>query len=505
MIADWTDPCLDASQMRDDDRWAIEDRGIPSLELMETAGRALAAKVEQMAPSPDSRIVAVCGKGNNGGDGLVAARILKEQGFRADAVLLGGRDGMTPDSVANLERLGEALEASDGVLAELLSSADLVIDAIFGTGFAGEPRDAAADAIDALNASPARVVSADLPSGVNASTGEIAGRAVAADATVTFHRSKVGHWIAPGKWARGDLEVADIGIPDGAPAVPSTGLISSRVLDLPADRGAASTKFSSGKVVVCGGSKGLTGAVAMCATAAIRAGAGYATVVVPAELESVFEAKLTEVMSIGCPSREGSFRGAAEEQILGSCEQAGAVVFGPGLGREGQVGKLAVKLIPRFGSPLVVDADALYALSGLLGVVASRRSATVLTPHEGELARLLQTDSDDVAAHRLERALGAARETGAVVVLKGDDTIVTDGERVAIDPLSTPALATAGTGDVLAGMIAAMISRGLGPFEAACVAVKAHSSAGIFAAERHGVNSVIASDVIEEIPRGLRR
>jgi NAD(P)H-hydrate epimerase len=258
-------------------------------------------------------------------------------------------------------------------------------------------------------------------------------------------------------------------------------------------------------VIICGGSRGLTGAVCLSATAAIRSGAGYATVVVPAELEQIFEVKLTEVMSVGCPSREGVFRGAAEEQIVAACEGADAIVFGPGIGREPSLERLLRSLISRLSSPLVIDADAFQALSGALALISERRQPTVITPHAGELARLLDEDSTQIAEHRLESALEAARISKAVVVSKGDDTIVTDGDRVAINPYSTPGLATAGTGDILSGMIGAMLARGLDPFEAACVAVKAHARAGLAAVDRVGADSVIAGDVLDAIPEGLKR
>lgn len=490
--------------MREDDRWAIEEQGVPSIELMETAGIALARKTESFI-QPGQRVLVVCGKGNNGGDGLVAARILGESGHQVETVLVGGGEGVTPDSKVNLDRLGSFRDAPDGRISEMLPEFEVVIDAIFGTGFSGEPRDAAAAAISSLNEASSTVVAADIPSGVNASTGEILGSAVEATATVTFHMSKIGHWVAPGRWVRGELEIAPIGIPSGAPAIPYAGLISDRVLSLPPTRGATSNKFTAGRVIICGGSRGLTGAVCLSATAAIRSGAGYATVVVPAELEQIFEVKLTEVMSVGCPSREGVFRAAAEEQIVAACEGADAIVFGPGIGREPSLERLLRGLMSRLSSPLVIDADAFQALGGGLALLSERRRPTVLTPHAGELARLLDTDPTQVSEHRLESALEAARISKSVVVSKGDDTIVTDGDRIAINPYSTPGLATAGTGDVLSGMIGGMLARGLDPFEAACVAVKAHSRAGLAAANRVGTDSVIASDVVDAIPEGLGR
>jgi NAD(P)H-hydrate epimerase len=249
----------------------------------------------------------------------------------------------------------------------------------------------------------------------------------------------------------------------------------------------------------------LTGAVCLAASAAIRAGAGYATAAVPAELEQVIEAKLTEVMTLGCASREGRLRRAASEQVLGAAGDAAAVVLGPGMGREDGTKDLARQLARRIEAPLVLDADGLNAHAGRLGGLAERESPLVITPHEGELGRLLEVPSAAVKAKRLAHAGRAAGLCRGVVVLKGDDTIVTDGERVAVSRGGAPALATAGTGDVLSGMIGALLARGLDPFTGACAAVIAHVRAGQAAAGRIGAaESVIAGDVIDAIPAGLR-
>jgi NAD(P)H-hydrate epimerase len=497
----WLEPCLDAEEMRAIDRWAIDERGVPSLELMETAGRAVAEVAAAIAT--DKRAVVVCGKGNNGGDGLVAARALAETGFEAEALLLWPRDELSPDAQANLERHPQAREVDAGQLAEALAGAGVVIDAIFGTGFAGAPRDPATAAIGAINDCEAPVVATDIASGVNASTGEIEGVAVKAAATVTFHAPKLGHHVNPGKGNAGELTVAPIGIPEGGPAKESAGLIAPSVLELPPRRQSGSTKFTSGQVVVAGGSRGLTGAVCLAAEASIRAGAGYCTVAVPADLESIFEIKLTEVMSVGCAFREGGLRPAASEQILEACERAAAVVLGPGAGKRQGTERLLRDLAPRIEAPVLIDADGLNAHAGRLGDLARREGDLILTPHEGELARLLEIDSDEVKAQRLKRAREAAEIAEAVLVLKGDDTIVTDGKRVAVNRIQSPALATAGTGDVLSGLTAALLARGTEPFTAACAAVLAHGRAGQIAAAEHGVESVIAGDVIDAIPAAL--
>ena len=497
----WLEPCLDADQMRATDAWAINDRGVASLQLMETAGRAVAEAAAQAAGS--GRAAVVCGKGNNGGDGLVAARVLREMGFEVDALLLGPGEQLSEDARANLARLDGARHVGMGELSEALKGAGVVIDAIFGTGFAGAPRDPAGTAIDAMNEADAPVVATDIASGVNASSGEVEGRAVRADLTVTFHAPKLGHWVAPGKEHTGELQVAPIGIPEGAPAQATAGLISTRVLELAPHREAGSTKFTSGQVVVVGGSRGLTGAVCLSALGAIRTGAGYATVAVPADLESVFEIKLTEVMSVGCASRDGRLRPAASEQILGATSRAAAVVLGSGMGREQGTQRLARELTQRIEAPLVLDADGLNAHAGRIDELAKRDRPLVLTPHEGEMGRLLDRDSSEIKAKRLESARVAAERSGAIVLLKGDDTIVAEGGRLAINPVSSPQLATAGTGDVLTGVIAALIARGVEPYAATCAAVIAHSRAGRVAGERVGHDSVIAGDVIDAMPEGL--
>jgi ADP-dependent NAD(P)H-hydrate dehydratase / NAD(P)H-hydrate epimerase len=496
----WLQPLFDAEGMRAVDRWAIEERGVPSLELMEAAGRAVAEAVAELAPEDPVRVV--CGKGNNAGDGLVAARLLAETGFEVEALLLWPAAELSGDAAANLERF--AAEDVSGELDGRLAGSGVVVDAIFGTGFSGTPREPAAAAIDAINRCGAPVVACDIASGVDASSGEVAGVAVEAAMTVSFHAAKLGHRVAPGKWHSGELRVVPIGIPDGAPSAPAVGTITPAVLDLAPRRGSRSTKFSSGQVAIAGGSRGLTGAVQMSSRAAIRAGAGYATVAVPADLEPIFEHGQPEVMSVGCPGGDGCFAPASAKLLLRAFERAAAGVLGPGLGRDPGAVDLAREVACSIEAPLVIDADGLNAFAGQLGRIAAREAPTVLTPHAGELGRLLGRDSEEIAAHRLACAREAAEIAGAVVILKGDDTIVSDGKRVAVNAISAPGLATAGTGDVLSGIVAALLARGLEPFAAACAAVVAHARAGREAALRIGAaESVIATDVIEAIPVGL--
>lgn len=497
----WLSPLYDADGMRAVDRWAIEEVGVPSLELMEAAGRAVAEAIGELAPDGPVRIV--CGKGNNGGDGLVAARYLREAGFEIEVLLLWRADELSGDAAANLERF--PAEHVDAGFASRLADSGAIVDAIFGTGFSGEPRQPARAAIEAINGCGAQVVACDIASGVDASSGEVAGVAVEADLTVSFHAAKLGHRVAPGKWQSGELRVAPIGIPPDAPARPTAGTIDASVLELAPRRGAHSTKFSSGQVTIAGGSRGLTGAVRMSSLAAIRAGAGYATVAVPADLEPIFEQGQPEVMSVGCPGGDGCLVPGSAKSLLRAFERAAAGVLGPGMGRDPGSVELAREVLAAIEAPLVLDADGLNAFAGELGRIATRDAPTLLTSHAGELGRLLGRPSEEIAAHRLEAAREAAREAEAVVVLKGDDTIVTDGERVAVNSLSAPGLATAGTGDVLSGIAAALLARGLEPFAAACAAVLTHARSGRDAALRIGAaESVIATDVIDSIPVGMR-
>jgi NAD(P)H-hydrate epimerase len=350
------------------------------------------------------------------------------------------------------------------------------------------------------------VIAADVPSGVNASTGEVEGSAVRAVATATFHQAKPGLWIHPGKAHAGVVEVVDIGIPTGAPGEAEIGLIGGGVLFEMPRRTADSTKFSSGNVFIIGGSHGLTGAPSMAALAAMRAGAGYVTVGAPQSLELSFTVRLLEAMMVGLPERDGVLTPTALQPALEAIGRADAVVLGPGLSKNKGAQELARELVERIDVPLVVDADGLNALAGgaMEEYVRVRPWPTVMTPHAGELGRMLGVDSEEVGRHRLRYAREAAVRAKAIIVLKGDDTLVaTPNGRVAVSRGQAPALATAGTGDVLSGVIGAMLAKGLAPAHAASAGVYAHLRAGQIAAAPDGPDGVIASDVIRALPAAL--
>lgn len=476
----WVDPVFEAAEMRAADAWAIEEQGVPQDDLMERAALGLARVTAEVAGGCGPiRIVA--GKGNNGGDGRVAARLLQEDGHEVEVI-----DGTEPFE------------------ADRLDGSAAVVDALLGTGFEGAPREPLASAIAAINAQAAPVVACDVPSGVNASTGEIEAEAVRAVATATFHGSKVGLHVEPGKSHAGRVEVVEIGIPRGAPAPAAAGLISERVLDLYPRRRRSGSKFDSGVVVVVGGSAGLTGAPTMAARSASRAGAGYVQVAVPRPAQPGVDLRLLEQMSHGLPDEDGSHTPAGVGDVEELAERAGAVVLGPGLGRAESAQEFARAVAVAVEAPLLVDADGLNAHAGRLELFGEREAPTVLTPHEAELGRLLEVDAGEVAAHRVRHVREAAERSGAVVLLKGDDTIVAEaGGPLAISRGATPALATAGTGDVLSGLIGALLAKRLGAFEAASMGALAHALAGRHAAERLGADHVMAGDVIESLPWGL--
>jgi hydroxyethylthiazole kinase-like uncharacterized protein yjeF len=499
-LPDWLDPLYEADEMRAVDSWAIEQQGVPSLDLMERAGAGLARVTA--AAAHDGPIRVVVGKGNNGGDGLVAARLLREEGREADVLAIAPLDELQGDALANLERLPG--EAPRPFAADALEGSGAVVDALLGTGFEGEPREPVAGAIAAINAQDAPVVACDVPSGVNASTGEVEGEAVRAEVTASFHGSKLGLHVMPGAGHAGTVELVEIGIPRGAPAPEGAGLISHRVLDLYPPRERSGSKFQSGVVVVVGGSMGLTGAPAMAALSAARSGAGYVQVAVPGPVQPAMDMRLLEQMSRGLPDDDGAHTPEGAELVEEMAERAGAVVLGPGIGRSDGAREFARLVARSVRIPLLIDADGLNAHAERLESLAGREAPTVLTPHAGELGRLLGVEPEEVERHRLRHVREAAERSGAVVLLKGDDTLVAaPGGPVAVSAGGTPALATAGTGDVLSGLIGALLAKGLGPFESAALGTLAHARAGRTAARRHGADHVIAGDVIEALPAGL--
>ena len=413
--------------------------------LMQRAGAAVADAL--MRRFPDARRIALhAGGGANGGDGRIAAEILQAQG---------------------LELVDER--------------PDLVLDALLGTGMKGAPRDETASVIERINGSGVPVLAVDIPSGVDASTGEVAGAAVRADVTVTMHGPKVGLAVAPGRFHAGEVEVADIGL---GPAETEHRLVTAEILAEVPRRSARDNKYTAGHVLVVGGSRGMTGAPALAAPAALRADVGYVTIATPAESLPVLETLVIEAVK------------RPLEDVFEAAGRAKALAVGPGLGRADEAKALVRRLLAEVEVPAVVDADALFELE--LGEWPAPR---VLTPHEGELARLLGLESKEIAAHRLASVQEAAERFDAVVVLKGEDSLVAaPGRGVLVCALGLPSLSTAGTGDVLTGVTAAFLAKGMEPQAAAAAACAAQQLASHEATQRYGL---VASDVVEALPRAL--
>jgi NAD(P)H-hydrate epimerase len=420
---------------------------------MERAGRAVAGEV--LRRYPEGAVTVVCGGGANGGDGRIAARVLAEAGRRVLVV----------DAKRELA----------------LGRPRVIVDAIFGTGFSASPREHESELIRRINRSRAPVVAVDIPSGVDASTGEVPGAAVEADVSVSFHARKLGHAVSPGRLRAGDVVTADIGIEGAATA---HRLVTEQIRELVPRKRLGDNKYSAGAVLVVGGSPGMTGAACLAAEAAFRADAGYVTVAAPRESLPVVETRLLEAVK------------RPLDQVWDAVERAGSIALGPGLGREPGSLALVRRLLEETRVPAVVDADGLFALEPF-----ERAAATVLTPHSGELGRLLDRPSDWVDAHRLQAAREASERFGCVVLLKGADTVVASpGGRVDVWCGSPPSLATAGTGDVLTGILAAFLAKGMEAPLAAAAAAAVHGRAARLAGHAAGL---IASDVVAALPRAL--
>jgi ADP-dependent NAD(P)H-hydrate dehydratase / NAD(P)H-hydrate epimerase len=496
-------PLHDAETIRACDQAAITRLAIPGLTLMRHAAQAVADTIVECYPDA-RRVVCVSGAGNNGGDGFWAARLLKERGIHATIALASTRPpvGDAAEALAAARDAGVAVHRV-ATLAEDLDDADVVIDALLGTGFTGEPRGAVADAIGLINAAGRPVVSVDIPSGVDASTGEVPGVGVTATRTVTFHAEKIGLRVAPGLIHAGVVAVAPIGIPREADHPAAARIATAALVETLAPRGRFGSKYDAGSVLLVGGSVGLTGAISLAARAALRAGAGIVTAAVPESLNAILEVKLTEPMTLPCPDQQGSLTAAAADPILAAAARFGSVVIGPGIGRHPETARLVRRIVAAITAPIVVDADGLHALAAEPELLAGREAATIITPHAGEAARLLGCDRGSVDRRRLASARALASRAGAVCVLKGADTlIVTPDGGLTVRDGDDRSLATAGAGDVLAGIIGALLARGAPACEAAAAATVAHLAAARSATARFPRRGIIAGDLIEQLALG---
>jgi ADP-dependent NAD(P)H-hydrate dehydratase / NAD(P)H-hydrate epimerase len=481
---------------------AAQDRGIAAETLMENAGREVAGAAVRLAGGTyGRRAVVVTGKGNNGGDGLVAARHLDLWGMRVTVVLLEGRS--REPAAMNRSRLARTAVRvrpwSAERLERELARADVAVDAIFGTGFLGAPDGVFADAIEALNDGDVPLVAVDIPSGVNGETGAVESVAVRADITVTFGAAKPGVVFPPGSTHAGIVEVADIGFPPDLVRSDLTLLETEDVAGWIPRRDEDTHKRASGFVVVIGGSRAMTGAVSLMARAAYRSGAGLVAAGVPASILPVVQGAVREAVFAPLPETDEGTAAGGTERLSELIGQAGALAIGPGMTTDERTSAWIRELVHDSEIPVVLDADGLNAFAGRAGELADRKAELVLTPHAGEFSRLAGVSARDLGADRVGHARKLAAETQAVVLLKGTRTLVAspDGS-VRVNPTGGPFLATGGTGDVLTGMIAGLLARRLAPADAASAAAFVHGVAGSAAAEVTGEGTT-ASDVLARV------
>ncbi|MGO0123070.1 NAD(P)H-hydrate dehydratase [Desulfothermobacter acidiphilus] len=504
-----------AAEMREIDRRAIEEYGIPGVVLMENAGRWVAQQVaSRWGGASRKKVVVLCGRGNNGGDGLVAARHLWQQGAQVKVFLASEPDKLQGEAGVNATiwtRLGQEfypLLTPSGLQAFKLAlfQAGVVIDALYGTGFRGQLPPELRTVVEVLNSSGCPVVAVDIPSGVEADTGRVEETAVKAQLTVTFGLPKLGLVLEPGASYTGELLVADISLPRPLLAAKGPGrlyLLPSLVASWLPRRSPVAHKGDFGHVLVVAGSRGMIGAASLTAAAALRSGAGLVTLAVPRSCQEVVATKLTEAMTLGLPeTKEGQLSAGAWEALQPWLSRFTVCALGPGLGRHPETVGLVRRIVAELQLPLVLDADGINAFAGEAHLLARRSAPLILTPHPGEMARLLGTEAGGLAFRRVEVAEKAAKDWGAVVVLKGARTVVAaPGGDTGINSTGNPGMATGGTGDVLTGVIAALWAQGMEPFRAAAAGVFLHGLAGDLAAENKGGVGTVAGDLVENLPR----
>jgi len=501
-------PLLSRDQIRAFDRCAIEECAVPSLVLMENAGRGAAEIIERRAQDRAGPIRIVCGPGNNGGDGFVVARRLLSRGKRVTVLLAASHDRLAGDARANYNAWiglgGPTVAISDanaGRLADELGAAGIVVDALLGTGLDREVTGFFASVIDGINRAPGLRIALDIPSGLDANTGQPLGIAVRADETVTFAEHKLGLWTSTGAEYAGRITRVDIGVPSelvGRVGSSARLLERADVASWLSPRAVSTHKGSAGRVAIVAGSPGKTGAALLSARGALRAGAGLVTICTFPDAADALDARVLEEMTRRIDPAN------VETSLDEALEAADVMVVGPGLGLGADARRVVDHVVFHGSLVKIVDADALTLLAGRLGELRSAVGRIVLTPHPGEMARLLGSTTAEVESDRFAAVARAVSLSGAVVLLKGARTLVgAPGVQTAANPSGTPALATAGSGDVLAGILAALAVE-LEPFHAACAAAHVHGAAGErWASARGQDRGLLAHEIADGVPAVL--
>lgn len=504
-----------AAEMRELDRRTIEEVGLPSLVLMENAGRSTYLVLRREFPGHSGPVAVVAGRGNNGGDGFVVARYAANAGLPVSVFLLAPRDQVAGDARVNLDILGRLgveveevqNEAAFSRAVHRLSRAGVIVDALLGTGLNSPVKGLMAEMIERLNNLRVPVLAVDIPSGLSADTGQVLGVAVQADVTVTYGLPKLGQILPPGRDLTGRLWRVDIGIPSRLTEALSLELAEAGDLAklLPV-RPFASHKGSFGHLVVLAGSVGKSGAAALACEAGLRVGAGLVTAAVAESLNDILEVKLTEAMSLPLPEALGARaigRGALEPLKTFLTDKT-ALALGPGLGTHPETREVVRELVRTLPLPTVIDADGVNCLQGALDCLQQAAGPRLITPHPGEMARFLGVSTKEVQARRLETAREAAAALGCVVVLKGAQTVTATADgRLCLNRTGNPGLASGGTGDVLTGLIGGFLAQGLNPWDAARLGVFLHGLAADYLATDLGPRGFVAGDLIEALPQVL--
>ncbi|MBM4160563.1 MAG: NAD(P)H-hydrate dehydratase [Ignavibacteria bacterium] len=510
-----------ANEMRWCDETTIRGYGIPGLLLMENAGRGVVQVIKECyAPIADQHIAIFCGRGNNGGDGFVIARHLINLGAIVTVVVLAQSKELKGDAKTNFDILKRLKKSTSKTLAikpfskSLLTSLPtprLIVDAVFGTGFSGAVHRSALDVVNWINSQRVPVVAVDIPSGVDGTTGVVTNAAVKATHTVTFGLLKTGLLCNQGQDYAGKITVVDIGIPNAVrfSAKHKTRLVeSSDIRSVLPERPSTAHKYSVGKVFILAGSKGFTGAAFLCASAALKAGTGAVILGTPESVYPILGRRLTETIVTPLPATaQGSISGAALDIIHEKLAWADVAVIGPGVSTNAETQDLLTTILRKYGGKMVLDADALRAV-GWIGLKKLRRlkGSFVLTPHSGELARLVDIPSTEIEAHRISVARDAATASGATIVLKGGPTATgTSDGTVFLNSTGNPGMATVGSGDVLAGLIASLWAQGMKREAAAYSGVFLHGLAGDIAREEYGERSIVAQDLVDKLPAAIQR
>jgi len=509
---------LTSNEMRELDNLTTEKIGIAGLILMENAGKKVAELIEEKSsPLPGKLIYIFCGRGNNGGDGLVAARHLFNKRCRVKVFLATQKDKLKGNAATNLNialNMGidvrEIVSESDiSSLKKELEKKRVIVDALLGTGVRGAPRGIIKELIKLINELEGNVVAIDIPSGVDANTGEVPGETVKAKWTVTFAYPKRGLYLYPGMDYAGKIKVVDIGIPYN---LLDEGKIKSNLFtreDVPSNlfsRKLSSHKGSFGHLLVIAGSRGMTGAAALASIAALRVGAGLVTLGIPYSLNSILEMKLTEVMTLPLPeTEEGTLSLKALDKIYQFAHRCKALVLGPGLSIQEETKELVKKVMASLKIPMVLDADGINALAENTKFIAQYPAPLIITPHPGELSRLLSIPIPEVQKDRIFSSRILAEKTGKIAILKGARTVITDEQGNSwVNSTGNPGMASGGSGDVLSGMIGGFLAQGIDPLMAAKVGVYLHGLAGDLAVKEKGQLSLIAGDILGNIPQAIR-